>query len=207
MKKTYLVCEFAPAFLDIVDDGERGGLYLPGIMDALKQLREVEISSRDLSQLKIPEGVYRFRFFDCLEAIVKEAGEKVVLRSKEMSHSPWHYSEEQGRLFTPDMPDFLTEEEDKRLDEAGLTWEKNHDELEKWCLREADQKLLTRLRQVRCIVKRAFVLFRLPDTTSYDQDTVSLEDSDIFLPRGEIEIDNIVDRWENPNARHFCVPC
>ncbi|MEK7629673.1 MAG: hypothetical protein AAB394_04135 [Patescibacteria group bacterium] len=51
----------------------------------------VKISSRDISQFKIPDSVFAFQFFDVLVVTVEHVGQKVELKSKHVNYSPLHF--------------------------------------------------------------------------------------------------------------------
>lgn len=105
VRKTYVTYEFSLAYLDFHGDSEFCGYFPPGTVDALeKQFAEVETPNRELSQLTVPEGVFRFRFYDRLTATVTDGGEQFELRSQELNYSPWYYcGGEEGRLYTQEM--------------------------------------------------------------------------------------------------------
>lgn len=99
--RTFVTFAFAPAYLENQADTEFCG-YLPqGTVDRTEQqFAEVEVTSRDVSQLVIPKGVFRFRFYDRLVTRVETDGAKNAC-SQELNHSPWHYCGEQADLYTP----------------------------------------------------------------------------------------------------------
>lgn len=57
-----------------------------------------EVKNRDLSDVRLPEFAYGFRFFDVLSAVVTVDGKRVMLRSRRMNVSPTHYYG--GRVYT-----------------------------------------------------------------------------------------------------------
>jgi len=57
-----------------------------------------EVSSREISQLKVPSGAFGFRFFDVLITASRADGEEIELRSDPFAWSPMFYYG--GRIYT-----------------------------------------------------------------------------------------------------------